>query len=110
MMDLPILLTTKFNRPTVPEDFISRPWLFGSLNQGLTKPLTLISAPAGYGKTTTASAWFEELDCPKAWISLDSNDNNLDTFIAYFMSAICGLFPNIGRQTRMSVANTNYLH
>ena len=106
-MSLPVLLSTKFNRPPVPEDFISRSTLFETLNQGLSKPLTLISAPAGYGKTTLASAWIEELDCPKSWLSLDRNDNNLDAFLAYFLSAIEAMFFDAGKQIRLNIAETD---
>ena len=101
MNNLPIPLRTKFNRPPVPEDFISKPALFETLRQGLSKPLTLITAPAGYGKTTLASAWFEEIGHTKGWISLDRNDNDLGSFLAYFLSAIAAMFPeavNISRE------------
>jgi LuxR family maltose regulon positive regulatory protein len=110
MSQPPNLLSTKLNRPPVPEDFISRPWLFDTLNQGLTKPITLISAPAGYGKTTTASAWLEGLEFPKSWISLDRNDIQLDAFLAYFLAAIRTMFPTAGKQTGLNIAEAKHLH
>jgi len=60
----------------------------------LSRPLTLISAPAGYGKTTLASAWLEGLDHPKAWLSLDENDNHLEAFLAYFLATVQSIFPD----------------
>ncbi len=110
MNNLPIPLSTKYNRPPVPEDFISKPALFETLHQGLSKPLTLITAPAGYGKTTLASAWFEEIGHTKSWISLDRNDNDLGSFLAYFLSAIWAMFPDAGKQTRLSIAEANLLN
>ena len=55
------LLLTKLNRPPVTEDRIERPRLTEMLNRGLPGPLTLVSAAAGFGKTTLVSAWIEEL-------------------------------------------------
>jgi LuxR family maltose regulon positive regulatory protein len=65
------ILRTKLNRPHFGKDTLSRPHLLKFLaeNQGL--PLTLISAPAGYGKSTLASQWVEKCDSPSAWLSLD---------------------------------------
>jgi len=110
MAELPNLLSTKLHRPPVPEDFISRPALFVSLNQGLTKPITLVSASAGYGKTTTACAWLDRLACPKSWISLDGNDIGLDAFLAYFLAAIRTMFPEAGEQTLLTIAEAEHLH
>jgi LuxR family maltose regulon positive regulatory protein len=61
--------------------------------------LTLISAPAGYGKTTLASCWLEASNSPCAWLSLDESDNDLYLFLSYFLTAIQTIFPKFGRQT-----------
>ena len=51
------LLRTKFHRPSLPSDLIDRPRLIDELNRGLDRPLSLVTAPAGYGKTILVSAW-----------------------------------------------------
>ena len=71
------------------------------LNEGFQRPLTLISAPAGYGKSTLASRWLESRNCPSAWISLDESDNDLRLFVTYFLAAIYQLFPEAARSTQM---------
>jgi LuxR family maltose regulon positive regulatory protein len=61
--------------------------------------LTLVSAPAGYGKSTLVSSWLETLDCPAIWLSLDENDSDLAVFLSYFIAAIQTEFPDIGANT-----------
>ena len=55
--------------------------------------MTLVSAPAGYGKSTLVSCWLEACNVPSAWVSLDENDNELRSFLSYFVSAIQQIFP-----------------
>jgi len=72
------LLATKFFIPTSAHNLISRPRLTSLLQQSLKYPLTLISAPAGFGKTCLLSAWSQSLppsDPLVAWVSLDEGDN-----------------------------------
>jgi len=59
--------------------FVSRPRLIECLDEGLSGKLTLISAPAGFGKTTLLSYWIKQVSIPAAWISLDEDDNDLNT-------------------------------
>jgi len=87
------LLHTKLNRPSVAPDIVPRDRLIKRLDQGRKGPLTLISAPAGYGKTTLASRWTAICDCPYAWVSLDNDDNNLHQFLNYLLAAIKQRFP-----------------
>ena len=91
------LLVTKFHiTPTRPE-LVPRPRLIQRLNEGLQCKLTLISAPAGYGKTTLVGEWADQLrsDSAKekvgnriAWLSLDESDNDLTRFLSYFIAAL----------------------
>jgi len=92
------LIETKLHRPPVPTDLVPRERLTAWLNQRTQRPLTLVSAPAGYGKTTLISRWMESLDCPVAWVSLDEYDNDLAVFLGYFTAAIQGLFPQALKQ------------
>ena len=93
------LLFTKLNRPPVTGDRIDRPRLIEMLNRGLSGPLSLVSAAAGFGKTTLVSAWIEELTArerppiPTAWLSLDESDSDLVVFLRYFVAAIRTVFP-----------------
>ncbi len=88
-----ILIQTKLFRPPLQAGFIPRPRLLAQLEGWQQRPFTLISAPAGYGKSTMASAWIESLDCPSAWLSLDQYDNDLSVFLGYFIGAIQTSFP-----------------
>jgi len=66
------------------------------LNQGLHRKLTLISAPAGFGKTTLVSEWIAGGERPFAWLSLDDRDRELTRFLTYFIAALQTLSPTIG--------------
>jgi LuxR family maltose regulon positive regulatory protein len=66
------------------EDYMSRPRLHERLKQAAGRPLTIISAPAGYGKSVLLSDWLEQCHCHSAWLSLDENDNDLGSFESYF--------------------------
>jgi LuxR family maltose regulon positive regulatory protein len=62
--------------------------LIERLDAGLDRKLTLISAPAGFGKTTLLSNWVGRLDLPVAWVSLDEGDNDRTRFLVYFVAAL----------------------
>ena len=82
------LLTTKLYIPAPRPDLVPRPRLIERLDAGLNRKLTLISAPAGFGKTTLLSNWVASLDLPVAWVSLDEVDNDRTTFLVYFVAAL----------------------
>ena len=69
---------------------VPRPRLVSRLHEGLTNPLTVVSAPAGYGKTTLLGEWRANSgrDFPAAWLALDADDNNLPGFLAYLVNAL----------------------
>ncbi|HSR29822.1 MAG TPA: AAA family ATPase, partial [Anaerolineae bacterium] len=94
------LLTTKLYRPPTRPDLEQRHRLLEHLEQNRYRPLTLISAPAGYGKTTLASMWLETCDCPSAWISLDESDNDLRSFTTYLLAALNPVSPTHEWKTR----------
>jgi LuxR family maltose regulon positive regulatory protein len=62
------------------------------LDAGLQSPLILVSAPAGFGKSTLLSAWVEQCAAPSAWLSLDDGDNDLVVFLRYVIAAVRTLF------------------
>ena len=95
-----MLIQTKLNRPPLPVDMVHRPRLTKWLKRHQRRPLTLISAPAGYGKSTLISCWLSSVDCPTAWVSLDEHDNQLGNFLSYFLATIQTIFPNALPETR----------
>jgi LuxR family maltose regulon positive regulatory protein len=86
------ILLTKLQRPPVAPDILPRPRLLDLLNEGRRRTLTLISAPAGYGKSTLASRWVAECDSPSGWVSLDGSDSDLRMLLRYVLAAIRSLF------------------
>ncbi|MGD8530583.1 MAG: LuxR C-terminal-related transcriptional regulator [Syntrophobacterales bacterium] len=94
------LIHTKLQRPPVSPDILPRPRLLEFIDQGRKRPLTLISAPAGYGKSTLASRWLEVCECPCAWISLDEHDNDLRMFLSYVTNALGAIFPAAAEKTQ----------
>jgi LuxR family maltose regulon positive regulatory protein len=90
------ILTTKLFIPSPLPKIVLRSHLIERLNDGLNSRLTLISAPAGFGKTTLVSQWIATCDRPVAWLSLDEGDNDPARFLAYFISALQAIQPNIG--------------
>ncbi|HET6442988.1 MAG TPA: response regulator, partial [candidate division Zixibacteria bacterium] len=87
------ILVTKLHRPRISASTVPRVRLWEQLEAGRGRPLTLVSAPAGYGKSTVISQWLETYECPSAWLSLDEQDSDLRTFLAYLTAAIQTLFP-----------------
>jgi LuxR family maltose regulon positive regulatory protein len=92
------LLTTKLYIPPVRRDLVSRPRLIERLNEGLQRGhrLTLVSAPAGYGKTTLLSEWVATCGRPVAWLALDSGDNDPARFLAYLVAALQTIEADVG--------------
>jgi LuxR family maltose regulon positive regulatory protein len=90
------LLQTKFYMPSLSTKQISRLRLTALLNGGLDKTLILVSAPAGYGKTTLVSKWLKETGLSSAWLSLDIGDNDPTRFLQYLITAIQSIAPGIG--------------
>ena len=90
------LLRTKLFIPHPRVNLVSRPRLIDRLNAGLEKKLTLISAPAGFGKTTLLSEWITKSPRCVTWLFIDEGDNDPALFWAYFIAALQGLHPDIG--------------
>jgi len=85
------LLTTKLYMPPARPGLVARPRLTARLTEGLQRPLTLISAPAGFGKTTVVSEWRDSpqgQDFALAWLSLDEQDNEPSRFWGYVVAAL----------------------
>ena len=95
----PELIRAKFQRPYTRSDLIARPHLLSLLSQFRESKLLLISAPAGFGKTTLICSWLLDNDCPVAWLSLDEDDNDLGVFVGYVLGAIRTIFPSACSRT-----------
>ena len=81
------LLATKLHIPPLRSNLIRRPRLIQRLNDGLApdRRLILVSAPAGYGKSTLLSEWVSQVDLPAAWLSLGAEENTPARFWSYFI-------------------------
>ncbi len=90
-------LVTKLYIPRPRPDVVVRSRLVERLNTGLYRKLTLISAPAGSGKTTLVSEWVEAVARPAAWLSLDEGDNDLNRFLTYLVTALQAIAPALGQ-------------
>jgi LuxR family maltose regulon positive regulatory protein len=94
------LIRTKLHRPQVTENLVARPRLLEYLTDRRQRPLTIVAAPAGYGKTTLVSSWLEDTDWPCAWLSLDEYDDDLVMFLSYVSAAIQTIYPDVGQETQ----------
>ena len=90
------LLTTKLYIPPPRSNLVSRPRLIERLNAGFHGKLTLVSAPAGFGKTTLLGEWISSSDKSFVWLSLDEGDNNLKRFFTYLIAALQQIDGSIG--------------
>jgi LuxR family maltose regulon positive regulatory protein len=90
------VLATKLFIPPPRPNAVLRAGLIARLNEGLHRKLTLISAPAGFGKTSLASAWIAGCGRPAAWLSLDEGDNDPARFLAHLVAALQTIAPALG--------------
>jgi LuxR family transcriptional regulator, maltose regulon positive regulatory protein len=98
------LLTTKLYIPQLGVDLVPRPGLYERLDAGLTRKLTLISAPTGFGKSTLMTGWLSERDQLAAWLSLDRGDNDPVRFWTYLIAAIQTIHQETGAEARQIVS------
>ncbi len=93
------ILPTKLYPPRVPAQLIRRQKLLDRLLLEDFWRLTLVSAPAGYGKSVLVTQWLREMDAPYAWLSLDAYDSGLDTVAAYLVASLHNKYPAMGSET-----------
>lgn len=92
------LIRTKLHPPFTRTEQVSRPRLQEKIALGLRGPLTLITAPAGFGKTTLVASCLTGSGLPVAWLSLDKNDNQTGRFLSYLIAALQEADPTIGSE------------
>lgn len=93
----PALLKTKLYVPLLQSKWISRPRLVKCMDEGFVRKLTLISAPAGFGKTTLLVDWIHREKIPVVWLSIDKNDNDPLHFLTYVIAGLQTLKAGIGK-------------
>ena len=96
------LLHTKFFIPRTRPLQVPRQRLIDKLHQGLNRRVTLISAPAGFGKTTALVQWLQQCEQTAVWLSLDEADNDPFTCFKY-LAAVVNKLPNVGYQLRIQL-------
>jgi LuxR family maltose regulon positive regulatory protein len=89
------LLKTKLYLPQARRPTVERPGLVARIEEGLRQALTLLSAPAGFGKTTLLVEWAQSSCVPVAWLSLDDGDNDPARFLAYLIHAVGSLWEGL---------------
>ena len=94
------LLTTKLHIPQPRARLVARPRLIRRLNDGATRPLVLISAPAGFGKTTLLAGWIPQSENCVCWVSLDDGDNDPARFWSYIIGALQMLQSTLGQSAQ----------
>ena len=82
-----VVITTKLFRPSPRQHTVERKRLHDLLRQGNTLPLTLVVAPAGWGKSTLVADWLARDRAPAGWVSLDGGDNDPKRFWRYLLLA-----------------------
>jgi LuxR family maltose regulon positive regulatory protein len=93
------LVATKLYIPRLRPHLVPRPHLIARLNEAYSHKLTLLSTPAGFGKTTLLAEWVRQWDTPVAWLSLDETDNEPTRFWAYVIAALQLLRTGLGEDT-----------
>jgi LuxR family maltose regulon positive regulatory protein len=99
------MLLTKLHIPAAGNNIVHRSELFEKLNTGLSRKLILVSAPAGFGKTTVVSDWIDQNKIPATWYSLDNGDNDPAIFLSYIISGIHSLHSAFG-QSALKLLNS----
>ena len=97
-------LLDKLKSPRLSVKVLARARLYAQLDQSLGRDVTIVVAPAGFGKSVLLSGWAAQRNQPTAWLSLDAHDNDLPTFVRDLALAIETLYPD-GCRATLSLAN-----
>ena len=94
------LSRTKLKQPPLASDYVARTELLAELERGRDRPLTLVSTPAGYGKSTLLSAWLQQTGGATAWLSLETRDDSVRGLASAMVEAIEEALPELLPGTR----------
>ncbi len=94
------LISTKFRMPQISGGLVRRSRLSKKMRSGLNRKVTIISAPAGYGKTTLAICCLQDQPTPVAWLSISEKDNDLSHYLSYLVAALQTIFPKSFQNTQ----------
>ena len=94
------VLQTKLHAPDLGATLVARPRLMATLSENTRRPVTLVSAPAGYGKSTLVAQWIAGLNIKSSWLSLGVEESDVRTFLEYFVAAVQRVFPEACKSTR----------
>ena len=104
----PLLIKTKLKPPRLRQNLVLRKMLVDKLHQVSLHKLTLVTAPAGFGKTTLVTQWVSKNLLPTAWLSLNERDNDAVVFWSYFIHALKEVHPELGRQSLDLLHSPNF--
>jgi len=106
------LLTTKISLPILRQSLVARKKLLHHFSDAMAEGrlLTLVSAPAGYGKTTSIRMWVEAAGCPVAWVILEKSDNDLKQFLVYVLTALGRAVDELGQSALEVVESTQEIN
>lgn len=79
--------------PRLEGPLVARPRLMARLDRSVKLPLTLVVAPAGFGKTTLVAQWLASIATPAAWLTLDARDEDAARFVTHFVAAVAAVTP-----------------
>lgn len=102
-----VLLQTKLFIPSIRRTLVPRPRLLSRLDAGRKGKLSLVSAPAGFGKTTLIVHWLQQQEHPATWLSLDEDDDIPLRFFTYLLAAMGKIDPDLGRDLATALRSTS---
>ena len=94
------VLQSKLQRPSISFDYVVRTKIIHELESNIIRPLSIVSAGAGYGKSIVVSQWLEQTDFLYSWISLDAEHNDFRKFLYYLIAAVEKVFPGLLKKTQ----------
>ena len=104
------LIRTKLRLPFIRPGTVQRPSAPGADRPGVNRPLTLITSPAGFGKTTLVASCIASYGMPVAWLSLDKDDNRDGRFLSYLVAALQEADHTVGSEAAQLLAASQQAH